>query len=64
MAVEKGITENIEEETKVEEIQEQPEGLPPEIQIEGQETVEEDPVDDFNANLSEDMDERTLCQHG
>jgi hypothetical protein len=35
MAVEKGITENIEEETKVEEIQEQPEGLPPEVQIEG-----------------------------
>ena len=28
MAVEKGIPENIEEETKVEEIQEQPEGLP------------------------------------
>jgi hypothetical protein len=64
MAVEKGITENIEEETKVEEIQEQPEGLPPEIQIEGQETVEEDPVDDFNANLSEDMDERTLKRLG
>ena len=64
MAVEKGITENIEEETKVEEIQEQPEGLPPDIQIEGQETVEEDPVDDFNANLAEDMDERTLKRLG
>ena len=64
MAVEKGITENIEEETKVEEIQEQPEGLPPDIQIEGQETIEEDPVDDFNANLAEDMDERTLKRLG
>ena len=42
MAVEKGIPENIEEETKVEEIKEQPEGLPPEIQIEGEETVQED----------------------
>jgi hypothetical protein len=64
MAVEKGITENIEEETKVEEIKEQPEGLPPEIQIEGQETIEEDVVDDFNANLAEDMDERTLKRLG
>ena len=64
MAVEKGITENIEEETKVEEIKEQPEGLPPEIQIEGQETVEEDVVDDFNSNLAEDMDERTLKRLG
>ena len=64
MAVEKGTTENIEEETKVEEIKEQPEGLPPEIQIEGQETIEEDVVDDFNANLAEDMDERTLKRLG
>jgi hypothetical protein len=64
MAVEKGINENIEEETKVEEIQEQPEGLPPEVQIEGEETVEEDVVDDFNANLAEDMDERTLKRLG
>jgi hypothetical protein len=58
MAVEKGITENIEEETKVEEIQEQPEGLPPEVQIEGEESVEETINDDFNANLAEEMDER------
>ena len=64
MAVEKGITENTEEETKVEEIQEQPEGLPPEIQIEGEETVEEPISDDFNANLAEDMDERTLKRLG
>ena len=64
MAVEKGIPENIEEETKVEEIKEQPEGLPPEIQIEGEETVEETVSDDFNANLAEDMDERTLKRLG
>jgi hypothetical protein len=64
MAVEKGITENIEEETKVEEIKEQPEGLPPEIEVEGEETVEEDVIDDFNANLAEDMDERTLKRLG
>ena len=64
MAVEKEIPENIEEETKVEEIQEQPEGLPPDIQIEGEETIEEDPIDDFNANLAEDMDERTLKRLG
>jgi hypothetical protein len=64
MAVEKGIPENIEEETKVEEIQEQPEGLPPEVQIEGEETVEETVSDDFNANLAEDMDERTLRRLG
>jgi hypothetical protein len=64
MAIEKEIPENIEEETKVEEIQEQPEGLPPDIQIEGEETIEEDPMDDFNANLAEDMDERTLKRLG
>ena len=64
MAVEKGITENIEEETKVEEIQEQPEGLPPEVVVEGEETVEEAPSDDFNANLAENMDERTLKRLG
>ena len=64
MAVEKGIPENIEEETKVEEIQEQPEGLPPEVQIEGEETVEETVSDDFNVNLAEDMDERTLRRLG
>jgi len=64
MAVEKGIPENIEEETKVEEIQEQPEGLPPEIQVEGEEVVEENLEDDFNANLAEDMDERTLKRLG
>ena len=64
MAVEKGITENIEEETKVEEIKEQPEGLPPEVTIEGEETVEETVSDDFDGNLAEDMDERTLKRLG
>jgi len=64
MAVEKGITENIEEETKVEEIKEQPEGLPLGIEVEGEETVEETESDDFNANLAEDMDERTLKRLG
>jgi|TARA_X000001382_G_scaffold34529_1_gene22775 hypothetical protein len=64
MAVEKGVTENIEEETKVEEIQEQPEGLPLGVEVEGEETVEETVSDDFNANLAEDMDERTLKRLG
>jgi len=64
MAVEKEITENIEEETKVEEIKEQPEGLPLGIEVEGEETVEETASDDFNANLAEDMDERTLKRLG
>jgi hypothetical protein len=44
-----------------EEIEEQPEGLPIDVTIEGEEeVVEERPQDDFNANLAEDMDERTL----
>jgi|TARA_R100001463_G_scaffold1202_2_gene5327 hypothetical protein len=44
-----------------EDIQEQPEGLPIDVSVEGEEeVVEERPQDDFNANLAEDMDERTL----
>jgi hypothetical protein len=44
-----------------EEIEEQPEGLPIDVTVEGEEEiVEERPQDDFNANLAEDMDERTL----
>jgi hypothetical protein len=44
-----------------EEIEEQPEGLPIDVTVEGEEeVVEERPQDDFNANLAEDMDERTL----
>jgi len=54
MAVEKN-NEFIEEE-----VVEQPEGLPVDITIEGEEEVEERPQDDFNANLAEEMDERTL----
>ncbi|HAT64076.1 MAG TPA: hypothetical protein DCS66_05680, partial [Flavobacteriaceae bacterium] len=58
MAVEKN-NEIIGEEVE-EEVVEQPEGLPPEVEIEGEEEIEEAPQDDFNANLAEDMDERTL----
>src|SRR5210317_2358977 len=43
-----------------EEITEQPEGLPPEVIVEGEEEVEETPEQDFNANLAEEMDESTL----
>ena len=59
MAIEKN-NEIITEEDKVEEVQEQPEGLPPEVIVEGEEEIEERPQDDFNANLAETMDERTL----
>ena len=60
MAIEKN-NEIIEEEDKVEEVQEQPEGLPPEVIVEGEEEmVEESPQDNFNANLAETMDERIL----
>ena len=61
MAVEKN-NEIIEEEARVtEEVQEQPEGMPVDVTIEGEEeVVEERPQDDFNANLAENMDERTL----
>ena len=61
MAVEKN-NEIIEEEARVtEEVQEQPEGMPVDVTIEGEEeVVEERPQDDFNANLAEDMDERDL----
>jgi hypothetical protein len=62
MAVEKN-NEIIEEEARVtDEVTEQPEGSGPiDISVEGEEeVVEERPQDDFNANLAEDMDERTL----
>ena len=61
MAVEKN-EEIISEDAKVEEVVEQPDGLPIDVQVEGEETLEERPQDDFNANLAEDMDERTLRQ--
>ena len=55
MAVEKN------NETVEEEIKEEPEGLPIDVTVEGEdEIVEESLQDDFNANLAEDMDERTL----
>ena len=55
MAVEKN------NETVEEEIKEDPEGLPIDVTVEGEdEIVEESLQDDFNANLAEDMDERTL----
>ena len=61
MAIEKNNETIVTEEDKVEEIQEQPEGLPPEVIIEGQEEIEEErPQDNFNANLAETMDERVL----
>ena len=59
MAVEKN-NEIIGEEAQVEEITEQPDGLPPEVMVEGEEPMEEQPLDDFNANLALNMDERTL----
>jgi len=56
MAVEK-----VTEEFKEEEVQEQPDGLPVDVTVEGEEeVVEERPEDDFNANLALAMDERTL----
>ena len=55
MAVEK-VTEEL-----AEEVVEQPEGLPIDVEVEGEEeVVEERPQDDFNANLAEGMDEREL----
>ena len=55
MAVEK-VTEEL-----AEEVTEQPDGLPIDVEVEGEEeVVEERPQDDFNANLAEDMDEREL----
>tara|TARA_Y100001973_G_scaffold31218_1_gene47076 strand:+ start:2021 stop:4345 length:2325 start_codon:yes stop_codon:yes gene_type:complete len=58
MAIEKN-NEIIEETARVES-DEQPEGLPPDVVIEGDEIVEETPQDNFNDNLAENMDERTL----
>jgi hypothetical protein len=59
MAVEK-VTEEL-----AEEVTEQPDGLPIDIEVEGEEeVVEEKPQDDFNANLAESMDERTLKEMG
>ena len=59
MAIENNNEPQVTEEDKVEQIQEQPEGLPPEV-IVGDEQEVEEPEQDFNANLAEDMDESTL----
>jgi len=56
MAVEKNNDTIVAEE----EITEQPEGLPPEVVVEGEEEVAETPEQDFNANLAEEMDDSTL----
>ena len=57
--------EKVTEEIKEEEIQEQPDGLPVDVTVEGEEEeVEERPQDEFNANLAEGMDERTLKDMG
>ena len=64
MAIEKENQEQIEEEVKVQTPQEQPEGLPPEVSIEGQEPVAEDLEEEFSANLADDMDERILKSLG
>jgi len=63
MAVEKTLSEQLQE--GFEEEQEQPEGLPVDVTVEGEEEmVEERPQDEFNANLAEGMDERTLKDMG
>jgi len=43
-----------------EEVLEQPEGLPPEVMVEGEEEAPERPQDDFNANLADEMSDQTL----
>ena len=43
-----------------EEVLEQPEGLPPEVMVDGEEEAPERPQDDFNANLAEEMSDQTL----
>ena len=64
MAVEKGNNQEITEETKVEEIQEQPVGPAPEVTVEGEEMIQDTVSDDFNANLAEDMDATILKRMG
>ena len=62
MAVEKE-TPELEEELRVaDEETEGPAGVPGpvDVQVEGEEEVEQEPANDFNSNLAESMDERTL----
>ena len=64
MAIEKENQEQIEEEVKVDTPQEQPEGLPPDVMVEGQEPVVENLEEEFSANLADNMDERILKSLG
>ena len=56
MAIEKNTEAPVTEEDRIQEENDQPEGLPPEVII-GDEPEAEEPQQDFNANLAEDMDE-------
>ena len=64
MAVEKSNIPEITEEEKVELQEGQPiiDEAVDEVTIEGEESPEQKLQDDFNANLAEDMDERTLSR--
>jgi hypothetical protein len=64
MAIENNNQTELDENIEVEEEMVQPEGLPPEVIVEGEEEIEEAPEDDFNTNLAEDMDERVLKRLG
>jgi hypothetical protein len=64
MAIENNNQTELDENIEVEEEMVQPEGLPPEVIVEGEEQIEEAPEDDFNTNLAEDMDERVLRRLG
>ena len=64
MAIENNNQTELDENIEVEEEMVQPEGLPPEVIVEGEVQIEEAPEDDFNTNLAEDMDERVLRRLG
>ena len=66
MAVEKDNIDEIKDEERVEEAEGSPiiEEDVDEVTVEGEEEIEERPQDDFNANLAEFMDERTLSKMG
>ena len=60
MAIENNNENPVTEEDKIDQVQEQPEGLPPEVMVEGEEEAPERPQDDFNANLADEMSDQTL----
>ena len=66
MAVEKDNIDEIKDEERVEEEEGSPiiEEDVDEVTVEGEEQIEERPQDDFNANLADFMDERTLSKMG